>query len=367
MAIKIPLPTANLTFDDIRDTLNSGGGSVDNTTASAFKSTAKINVFSKRKPVVNPLTFCQDFDSTKPNYYATWWLGISGNAGLNIPAFGLSNLPTVIDGELNGWSYSLPQGGENAPLRLGDFCGYDAKAKAPIEGFTVPDKVGKDSTFTVSVIVYPPESYSTSLTLNDLPKLKNYYLGVYVTDGTNRDWGTSDTKVGDGAYSVTLSPTAWPTGTNWKAYLFLCEGKIAQGGQLAGPVYTIPYTKEQSFEVVNSTVTGRVWGEKIQGTNNVTIKCSITFSGNKVFSTNTLYVKQTPPNGEQAQPGIDNALERYFNLEDLSYTGGGQPQTFTLISNVTLDSSLTTLVLTLDRGAYIIRGSIIQYSPTPTT
>lgn len=366
MAVKIPLPTENLTFDDIRDTLNSGGGSVDNTVASAFKSTAKINVFSKHKPVVNPLTFCQDFDSTKPNYYATWWLGISGNAGLNIPAFSLGDLPTVTDGELNGWSYSLPQGGENAPLRLGDFCGYDAKAKAPIEGFTVPDKVGKDSTFTVSVIVYPPESYSTSLTLNDLPKLKNYYLGVYVTNGSYRDWSTSTTKVGDGAHSVTLNPSSWPVGTNWKAYLFLLEANVGQGGAIMGPVYTIPYAKAQSFEVVNSTVSIYVTGEKTQGTNNVTVRCVITYSGNRTFTNNTLYIKQKPASG-QAQPGIDNALERYFNIGNISYTGGGQPQTFTLITNVAIDSSLTTLVLTLDGGAYVGRGNIVQYSPTPTT
>ena len=35
------LPTTNLKYDDIRDTLNSAGGSVDNDVASAFKESAK--------------------------------------------------------------------------------------------------------------------------------------------------------------------------------------------------------------------------------------------------------------------------------------------------------------------------------------
>lgn len=51
MAVKEILPSTNLTWDDIRDTLNAGGGSVTNDVASAFQyETAKFNIWSKFKP-----------------------------------------------------------------------------------------------------------------------------------------------------------------------------------------------------------------------------------------------------------------------------------------------------------------------------
>ena len=50
MAVQTILPTTNLTFTDIRDTLNNFGGSVTNVVATAFTSTAKINRWSRNKP-----------------------------------------------------------------------------------------------------------------------------------------------------------------------------------------------------------------------------------------------------------------------------------------------------------------------------
>ena len=66
------LPTTNLKYDDVRDTLNSAGGSVNNIMSSLFTEAANIDVWSKRKPVRLNVDFCQDFDSSAPNYNATW-------------------------------------------------------------------------------------------------------------------------------------------------------------------------------------------------------------------------------------------------------------------------------------------------------
>ena len=48
------LPENDLHYSDVRDTLNSAGGSVNNDVASAFKESAKINRWAKYKPIDYP-------------------------------------------------------------------------------------------------------------------------------------------------------------------------------------------------------------------------------------------------------------------------------------------------------------------------
>ena len=133
MAVYDILPTENLKWDDIRDTLNAGGGVVDNNAINAFKETSGINVWSKHKPVVLAVNFCQDFNSGAANYNSTWWQGSDGNCGL-VPKtlFNFSEVIENTDGEMNGWTYNLPKGGSSQPYRLGDFAGYCKYANPPI-------------------------------------------------------------------------------------------------------------------------------------------------------------------------------------------------------------------------------------------
>lgn len=58
MAVYDVIPTSNVKFDDIRDTLNSKGGSVSNDTRTAFKTTSGIAKWSKKKPVRLQIDFC---------------------------------------------------------------------------------------------------------------------------------------------------------------------------------------------------------------------------------------------------------------------------------------------------------------------
>ena len=75
----------NITPEDIRDFLNSYGGSVSSDPESFLTTAAKINMLSKHKPVPYSKDFCQDFDASKPDYDPTWWKGNDGMCGLNIP------------------------------------------------------------------------------------------------------------------------------------------------------------------------------------------------------------------------------------------------------------------------------------------
>lgn len=61
MAVKTMLPSTNLTWDDIRDTLNANGGSVSNVVASAFQESANINRYSFCKPIQSNELFTVNF------------------------------------------------------------------------------------------------------------------------------------------------------------------------------------------------------------------------------------------------------------------------------------------------------------------
>lgn len=125
MAAKTLIPTSNVPFDDIRDTLNSFGGSVTNEVATAFKDTAKINKWSRNKPE----------SYKKANFISGGSPKADNNFGLTIPATSGQGL---FDSKV--WVYTLPSGGENSPFRLGDFCGYFVYAGPPV-GSSSPSKL----------------------------------------------------------------------------------------------------------------------------------------------------------------------------------------------------------------------------------
>lgn len=381
MAAKTPLPTSNLTFADVRDTLNIiNSGAVTDSFESAFKSTANINIWSKHKPIHRPESFVQDFDSSKPNYVKDWWKGLDGNCGLIPYAIsGPSHLIGYTNGKLNGWTHQLPNGGSGSPYRLGDFADYYATALGIISGFSLDsvkvDK-GTNSTITASIIRQSPEMYTRSLTFADFPTLKNYYLGFFVTNGSESHFATSDTTVGSGAWQVTMKTTTWTVGSNWKAYLCLAEKKHTQDVQTSGKFYTIPYMSAQSFEVVTSSVTigVRISRDRNATTgalnNYVSVYVSVTASP-QTFSNNYLYLKL--PSNTNTQPGLqDTSREQQLALPNVTVSQSGVA-TAVYNSNLTLNSHLQSMteplkyVVSIGGGAYTKAGTIAQSSPLPTT
>lgn len=71
---RIPERFTNL---DIRDTLNAYGGSVGDNSLNYFSAAARINMWSKRKPVKRNIMF----NTEDPN----WFRADSGNYGINVP------------------------------------------------------------------------------------------------------------------------------------------------------------------------------------------------------------------------------------------------------------------------------------------
>lgn len=263
MAI-VPSTNVNLATN-IRDVLQTAGGSVGNNVTSFFKPAAKINPFSKHKPVVLAVDFCQDFDSTKPNYDEDWWKGSSGNCGLvpkNVNHY--TSIPDSMDGGMNGWTYDIPDGGTTRPMRVGDFVGYYTDALPMFHHFTVPSQVTNSNTqnsITGMCMLQTSGDYY-NLSFEDFPTFKNYYFGMYVkqTNGTRASYKTADDTLGNGASSVTISAYGLPEG-KWIAYPFICTA--AQDGvtETAGTYYTLPMNNAVEFEIVSTLVVINVFAE----------------------------------------------------------------------------------------------------------
>ena len=260
MAVYSILPTTNILMADIRDTLNNHGGSVTNELITFFKASANINWASKHKPVRLGADFCQDFDTSKPNYRSGWWKSTDGNCGLTprqVTSF--NNLMEVLDGTdpMNGWTYNLPTGGSTFPYRLGDYAGYSAVARPMSYDFTCPDKVENKSSSKLDAICYFNRLNDNSLSWGDFTDLKNYHFGIYVKQKNGKQVRRVivNETIGDGGFLAEINTSGMPTGT-WRVYPFIAENPLGQSDPDAiNTLYTMPMCKPKDIKIVSSFVT----------------------------------------------------------------------------------------------------------------
>lgn len=145
MAVYDIIPSENVNYNDVRDTLASSGGSVNNNMSSLFQPSSGINHYSKHKPVRQAINFT-DSDATFKDKYGNiftlrtdWWRANDGKCGFTIPEYspntGGPNAPV--------WTKNYPSGGESEPYRLGDFRGYKKGASNVLFDFYMPDTYTK--------------------------------------------------------------------------------------------------------------------------------------------------------------------------------------------------------------------------------
>ena len=250
MAVYGSLPQKNLQYSDIRDTLNAHGGTVSNDVSSAFKESAKINPWSKHKPVPLSASFCQDFDSGASNYNPNWWKGSKGNCGISFPEYtGYAQVIQGYDGDKNGWSHELPSGGSSEPFRLGDFSEYYPNAANPMGNMTVtPDEINSSESVNIRFEGIFTTWNEKGLRLADIGDLANRYCGAVVgkkdSAGTITGVGyiTVDKKVSeidvDSVY-ITFK-YSWTAG-KWVFFPVLCKNKQTTfGGTISNSF--VPYT-----------------------------------------------------------------------------------------------------------------------------
>lgn len=123
MAI-IPNTNVNLATN-VRDVLNSAGGSVSNALTSFFSASAKINKWAKFKPE----SYAKDFDLTEDDR-------MKNDYGFDSRSIGYgASVSELFTNAIAGttWVYVLPSGGSSSPYRLGDFRKYNPTAQPPYD------------------------------------------------------------------------------------------------------------------------------------------------------------------------------------------------------------------------------------------
>lgn len=292
------LPTSNLKAEDIRDTLAAGGGSVSNDTTTFFKAAAKINPFSKHKPIKLAVDFCQDINSSNPNYDADWWKGTDGNCGLTPRGItSYSELVSLMESgdEMNGWQYSPPVGGSSQPMRLADFAGYLGMARPFCYDFGVPEQVSNQTSSTFRVSASVTALNENSLSWADFPILSNYYAGVYMkrqNSSTGEEIVTAKTRLSEGNFVIDINPKLLLEGT-WRIYPFISENIINQTD--AGAIttmYSVPKLSYKTMAVISTYVqiTITVTRESLN-TISYSVKVENMSSASMTFSNNSMWLR----------------------------------------------------------------------------
>lgn len=257
MAVYSILPTTNLKAEDIRDTLNSNGGSVSNGLLTFFTTNAKINKWARYKPESYKKNFDLTDDDRFTNHYG---LSMTGYASL----WGNPQLVSVTDGKidiskdttgflyklckgtLGQFDYILPQGGENSPYRLGDFRGYNPTAVNPLPQVTSGTyKYSSNGLIDVHMNIATPSINGLTMELlayNANTPLQNLYAGMVIyTEGlTDVIFGTQTAEQkSKGRNVLTLTDSQYASITSkrgeYKAKSFLSKIPIGLNDYTAIP------------------------------------------------------------------------------------------------------------------------------------
>lgn len=265
------IPSQNVTWDDIKDTLNSANGSVNNNVASAFQKAANINMWSKHKPVKHLKLFPTDYNYLKEAKY-----------GLTVPAM----VHPVDNGKLtnNVWQYEIPSADSDAK-RLGDFRNYNPNA-IPCITCEFPSSIGfLNGEFITTGSLYiglddmGKIGFDTDTMVNfrdfATDAMLNSYLclGIFPIDFNGVMQGqyymTSDEKIIDyinkGDYGFITIPN-WKENINWNHFinyqevyfrLFLTESKILGSSLPSNASYSLEcekYSDRKSIVITQVTV-----------------------------------------------------------------------------------------------------------------
>lgn len=263
MAVLAKIPTTDIHWVDIRDTLNANGGSVTGEFRTAYIESANINPFSKRKPVRKSVNFC--FDDP------VWWKAENGFCGFNASGAQASSWTELVakyDGGDNGWVYELPIGGTSSPFRMDDFGGYYPNAKNQLSGVGMPDTIYTDQG-SVSFAINLPAVNDNELTWLDFDELKNYYFGVLIY--SSRRWyrATATETLANGGTIVFLSAATLVEG-GYTIYPFISSASYTQTeGDKSMRLYTLPQAKPESVTVKKTAIIIFPGAQKINATETV--------------------------------------------------------------------------------------------------
>ena len=237
MAVLTQIPASNVQFADIRDTLNANGSSCTNEVISFFDSRAVINIWSFRKPYSSSADM---FKLTDAQIRAI-------NCGLTPKQVSsYTSIPSAMDGNMNGWVYTRPSGGENSPYRVGDYVGYYPGASPMIRDLQVPATVSNQFSNTISVSAIVGQQDGKSVTLKDLSTLTDAYPAIYIKQASGSQYRqyTGSSKISaSGTFDVSFDASLLSITGDWYVYPYLAVGSVC---------YTVPNLTMKTLNVVSS-------------------------------------------------------------------------------------------------------------------
>lgn len=275
----------------------------------------KTNVWSRCKPVITSLTT----DS------ADWWKSYNGNCGF-VPKIvaGYNNIPSAMDGGMNGWVYQPPTDGNYHRTLF--FDGYYHYARAPFRDFSItPASIDNKSgsQFGAALIAYLP---ATDVLLDELTAkdfgLAGYYFGVYAKqdNGAQARRATASIPIGGGGISVVINAYGMPTGT-WTVYPFLAENPIGQNdADKINNYYTIPNVAPAKLEIVSSLTTLMIKSTPVDSMGYTTWTIRFTNGGYSTLNLTNNYIQFRFPKNDWTDPfQIGESQEK---LEDFTLAAG---------------------------------------------
>lgn len=170
---------------NVRNVLNTAGGSVSDDITTFFKSGANINPFAKYKPV----EYASDFIATHTS--GTWWKSKDLTCQIKINRVNtLAALENLFLNRDMGWTYKYFTASSTYPWRVGDFRGYNTDAKSVISSIEYSDtvEVTTSGTATLAITTRYRQQSSNELTFAEIAyssagnTMDGWYLGfVYKT------------------------------------------------------------------------------------------------------------------------------------------------------------------------------------------
>lgn len=226
MDTKVILPNTNLKGYDIRNTLNSGGGTVNNSTNTWFSKAANINMWSRYKPVPWDIDFLDDENNR--------WKGYDGRCGLTIPTFkDTLNIKNALKDNSALWSYVPPRGKKvGEPRRIGDFREYNRDAINPIGDIPIEilvNRTGEGESISIQIESNVEAGNRHNLHWSDLTvnsvNLADMYLGIYMVRTTTslkraEYFMTMETPIGAGDLKFEI-PVDYDEKGTFDTYFFL--------------------------------------------------------------------------------------------------------------------------------------------------
>lgn len=237
--------TAPVSVDDVADCL----GMTRSSTLADLCTSSKINVWAKYKPT--------DYNAAFPD---NWSKGKDGNYGLNITIDNRVSSWSALVAEYskanNGYSniYKRPSGGATSPYRLGDFRGYNHKAKPEISDYLAATNYLEDSQISLSVAYNVVTADGDQVSYNAIEAFKDLYFGYVITDTSGKTLKLIATASTKSSYEVRLAARTLLAGT-YKAYPMFCNVDYSTNHTLQGMYcYAIPnLAGGKTFSVITSS------------------------------------------------------------------------------------------------------------------